>query len=97
MSEKPNPQLTEISAKLDRVAKLLAISLVKDLKTQKEQTAFLSDAGFQPKDIANILSTSSGTVRVALHAIRKERASKEAEAAPSEHPAEAIPGEIKNE
>jgi DNA-directed RNA polymerase specialized sigma24 family protein len=68
-----NPQLTEISMKLDKVTKLLALNLVKDLKTQREQIALLSDAGFQPKEIASILSTSSNNVRVALHSIRKER------------------------
>lgn len=74
-----NQHLADISVKMDRVAKLLALNLVKDMKKQKEQIAFLSDAGFQPKEIADILSTSSGNVRVTLHSIRKERGSTEEE------------------
>jgi len=76
-SKKPDPQLSEISGKLDVLIRLSALGLVKGIKTQKEQIALLSDAGFQPKQIAGILGTTSNTVSVALSAIRKERAEKE--------------------
>jgi transcriptional regulator len=49
------------------------------MEKQKEQVAVLSDAGFKPKDIADILRTTSNSVSVALTAIRKERASMKAE------------------
>jgi hypothetical protein len=78
-SNNGDPRLTEISGKLDILIRLSSLGLVKDMKTQKEQIAALSDAGFQPKDIAGILRTSPGSVRVALHDIRKERASAEVE------------------
>jgi DNA-directed RNA polymerase specialized sigma24 family protein len=64
-----------VSAKLDTLIRLSALNIVKGMETQKEQIAVLSDAGFQPKEIAHILRTTSGTVRVTLTAIRKERAS----------------------
>lgn len=74
-----NPQLAEISSKLDILIRLSSLGLVKDMKTQKEQIASLSDAGFKPKEIAGILRTSQNTVNVTLNAIRKERASAERE------------------
>jgi|GEM_PF-634294 len=76
-SGKRDPQLSEISGKLDTLIRLSALSLVKGIKTQKDQIALLSDAGFQPKEIADILGTTSNTVSVTLSAIRKERAEKE--------------------
>ncbi len=74
-----DPQLLEISRKLDTLIRLSAFGLVRDIKTQKQQIAFLSDVGFQPKEIADVIGTTSNTVSVALHAIRKDRAAKEKE------------------
>jgi CHAD domain-containing protein len=79
MSEGMNLQLKEIAVKLDKVVNLLALNLVKDMKSQKVQIGFLSDAGFQPKEIADVLSTSSNNVSVTLHSIRKERKKKNLE------------------
>jgi len=64
--------LSEISRKLDLLIRLSALDVIKDLKAQKDQIMLLSDVGFQPKEIAGILGTSSNTVRVALHSIRKK-------------------------
>jgi len=80
-------QLSEISGKLDTLIRLSSLGLIKDMKTQKEQIAALSDAGFKPKIIAGILRTSSNTVNVTLNAIRKERASVEGESESEETPA----------
>jgi len=38
---------------------------------QREQIVLLNRAGLQPKDIAELLNTSSNTVRVELVALRK--------------------------
>lgn len=65
---------SDVSAKLDTLIRLSALNLVRDIKTQQEQIALLSDAGFQPKEIADVLLTTSNTVNVALNRIRKERA-----------------------
>jgi len=65
----------DVSAKLDTLIRLSALNIVKDIKMQKDQIAVLSDAGFQPKGIADILRTTSNSVSVSLTAIRKERAS----------------------
>lgn len=65
--------LKEISGKLDILIRLSALNLVKDAKTQKEQIALLSESGFQPKQIADILGTNSNVVSVTLNAIKKKR------------------------
>jgi len=84
-----NEPWSEVSAKLDTLIRLSALNIVKDMKIQKNQIAVLSDVGFQPKDIADILRTTSGSVRVALTAIRKERASAKVEEEKEEKPTEA--------
>lgn len=80
---------SEVSAKLDTLIRLSALNVVKGMETQKEQIAALSDAGFQPKQIADILRTTSNTVSVSLTAIRKERASAKAEEEKKEESPEA--------
>jgi DNA-directed RNA polymerase specialized sigma24 family protein len=69
MEEKAS--LKEIVNRLDKVIRLLAISITLD-KKQNEQIEFLNDAGFKPKEIADILGTTGNTVRVALSQIRKK-------------------------
>jgi DNA-binding CsgD family transcriptional regulator len=77
---------SEVSAKLDILIRLSAINAVKDMKLQKEQIRTLSDAGFGPSEIADILDTTSNTVSVALTAIRKERTSTRVEEERKEQP-----------
>jgi DNA-binding CsgD family transcriptional regulator len=60
----------EVSEKLDRVLRLLAMVAVRGL-SQTEQIATLSRVGFSPKEIADVLGTTANTVRVALVGIRK--------------------------
>ncbi len=73
MKEKePDPQLTEISKKLDVLIRLSALSVVKGL-TLKQQVEILSDAGFGPGSIADIVGQKGSTVRTALHRLRKGR------------------------
>jgi DNA-directed RNA polymerase specialized sigma24 family protein len=57
-------------AKLDRVLKLVAMMAVKGL-SQTDQIATLNRIGFSPKDIAEIVGTTSNTVRVTLVSIRR--------------------------
>ena len=63
----------ELSEKLDRVLRLLAIMAVKG-SPQTDQIAVLSRAGFPPKEIAEIVGTTANTVRVALVGIRRAAA-----------------------
>lgn len=69
MEEKAS--LKEIINRLDKVIRLLAISITLD-KKQNEQIEFLSNSGFKPKEIADILGTTGNTVRVALSHIRNK-------------------------
>ena len=66
------PKSTEqlVLEKLDQLLRVLTISVTSGLK-QKEQIALLDRAGFQPKDIADLLGTTGNTVNVALNAQRK--------------------------
>lgn len=73
-SDISNPQLFEISKKLDTLIRLFALALVKDATSQKEQIGILADAGLGPKQIAEILGTTANTVNVAIHEIRKKKA-----------------------
>jgi DNA-binding CsgD family transcriptional regulator len=73
MSEKGEQLLGEISKKLDVLIRVSALNLVREMKVQKDQIALLSDVGFQPKQIADTLGTTSNTVSVTLSGIKKER------------------------
>ncbi len=77
MSLDNDSTLKDISNKLDVLIKLSAMNLVKDTKTQKEQIILLSDVGFQPKQIANILGTTNNVVSVTLTSIKKKKEDQE--------------------
>lgn len=62
-----------IEAKLDVLIRLQALSLLNDLGSMKEKILFLSDAGFQPKAIADLLQTSSNHVNVTLSTARRSK------------------------
>lgn len=66
------PQSTHEQAleKLDQILRILVIAVTRGLK-QREQIALLDQAGFQPKAIAELLGTSSNTVRVELVGLRR--------------------------
>jgi DNA-binding CsgD family transcriptional regulator len=66
------PRTTDelILGKLDQILRILAAAATTGMK-QREQIALLSRAGLQPKDIAELLGTSSNTVRVELVGLRK--------------------------
>lgn len=60
-----------ISAKLDMLIRLQALSLVSRMDSQKEKIIFLKKAGISNKEIADILGTSPNTVNVTLVKVRK--------------------------
>ena len=65
-------QFKEFSAKLDILIRLTALSLVSG-KKQQEQFFLLNTAGFQPKDIAELLDTTPNNVRVGLSPMRTKK------------------------
>ena len=70
-SKKEDPQLSDISNKLGTLIRLSALNLVREMKTQREQIGLLSDSGFQPKEIADILKISRIQVNTVIYQIRK--------------------------
>jgi len=58
--------------KLDQILRILVANATRGLK-QREQIDLLDRAGFQPKAIAELLNTSSNTIRVELVKLRKSR------------------------
>jgi DNA-directed RNA polymerase specialized sigma24 family protein len=60
----------QANQKLDRALRLLAAIATKGL-SQTDQIALLDRAGFAPKEIAEIVGTTSNTVRVSLVSIRR--------------------------
>ena len=61
---------TKMLLELQRMSKLLALNLVKDLKST-EKYKILYNAGYQPKEIAEILNTTPNTVSVELSKLKK--------------------------
>lgn len=64
-------QFNEISKKIDILTRLLALSLVSE-KKQKDQIFILNKIGLQPKQIAEILNTTTNTVSVTLSKMKKK-------------------------
>ena len=66
-------QFNELMAKMNLITRLLTLNLVKDEKVQKSKIIALSNLGLNPSEIADILSTTSNTVRVALSRHKKRK------------------------
>lgn len=76
-------QFEEIIRKLDLIAKLISLSLVKDEKKLNDKVKVLDGSGFEPKEIAILLDKKPNHIRQILHRLRKKRnASPEEESAP---------------
>ena len=60
------------------VARILTAIATKDCKTQKEKTALLFKAGLNQRQIANLLNTTVGTVKVDIQRLKKEEGATDA-------------------
>jgi DNA-binding NarL/FixJ family response regulator len=67
-----NDLLKEISEKLDKILKLLAIDAVKSIEKEQGKIALLDSLGFRPVEIAKFLNKSQENVNVVLGTIRKK-------------------------
>jgi DNA-binding CsgD family transcriptional regulator len=65
-------QFKELMNKIDLITRLFALTLVKDMKVQKDQIIALSNYGLESSQIAEILGTTANTVNVALSRERKK-------------------------
>jgi DNA-directed RNA polymerase specialized sigma24 family protein len=63
-------QFEEIRNRLDKLIRIIALSSTKSL-TSTEKISLLHQAGFAPKEIADILATTSNVVNVRLSEMRK--------------------------
>lgn len=61
-----------MNEKLDKIIRLLALGLVKDLNFQKEKIMMLSSLGYKPSVIAEFIGTTSNTVSVTIFNERKK-------------------------
>lgn len=65
--------LREISAKMDKMLKLLALDVAKGLSADQEKIELLDSLGFRPVEIAKLLNKSDSNVNVVLTRIRKKK------------------------
>jgi DNA-directed RNA polymerase specialized sigma24 family protein len=64
-------QFSEIKKSLDILIRVVALTGMRDL-TSTAKIALLSQAGFAPKEIAEIVGTSQNVVNVRLSEMRKK-------------------------
>lgn len=63
--------LAGIEAKLDTIAKLLALSAISHHHSLRERAIILQRAGLTPKEIAALCDTTPNTVSVALSTAKR--------------------------
>jgi DNA-binding NarL/FixJ family response regulator len=70
--------ITQIAESLERISRILAGLLLKDLETarQHERIARLKNCGFSNTEIAKMLNTSVNSVNVAVHALKSKKSRK---------------------
>lgn len=61
-----------VCGRLDILIKLMVANIISD-KDYEDQIWILSNAGFQPKEIADFLNRTPNAIRVKLFELRKER------------------------
>ena len=66
----PDPDIKAVADKLDTLIRLIGTAIVAD-NPRREQIRLLSTSGMQPKQIAELIGTTPGTVSVELTALRK--------------------------
>ena len=60
----------DLTNEIKKMNKLLVLIFTKDM-SQTNAISFLSKSGFQPKEIADLLGTTSNTVSVVLNKLKK--------------------------
>lgn len=74
----PPSEFSELKAPLERIAKILAGLLLKDIEDvdQKQKIKRLKQCGFENTEIAKMLGTTPNTVGVAVHSLKKSKRKK---------------------
>ncbi len=74
--------LNEISGKLDKMLKLLAVDAVKGIEKEQDKIDLLDSLGFRTIEIAKLLNKSPENVSVQLGIIRKKKEPKTVQVKP---------------
>lgn len=69
MSDTNHQELMDI---LRTLLKVQALSAVRDIPTKKGKILFLSEAGLMPKEISQIVGSSSGSVSQTIYDAKKK-------------------------
>lgn len=69
----PNEYLIEISEKLDKILKFLAIDAVKTIEKEQGKIALLDSLGFRPIEIAKFLNKTDDNVNNQLKDLRRKK------------------------
>jgi hypothetical protein len=65
--------LKDISDKLDKMIKIIALETIKDYETEQEKIEMLNSIGFRPVEIAKYLNKTPKNVGVQLVKVRKKK------------------------
>jgi hypothetical protein len=65
--------LNEISIKLDKMVKLMALDAVRSIEREQDKISLLDSLGFRPVEIAGFLNKTQENVNVQLGQIRKKK------------------------
>jgi len=68
-----NNLLKDISDKLDKIMRLLALETVKGIEKEKDKIELLDSLGFRPVEIAKLLNKNLNVITAHLSAIRKRK------------------------
>jgi len=67
------PVNKKVYDRLEIISRLIALGLVKGIKSKQDQVEVLDQAGLSPTEIGDLLGMKAGTVRVTLFNIRQSR------------------------
>jgi hypothetical protein len=68
--------LEEISKKMDKLLRLQALEVVKEITSEQGKIELLDSLGFRPIEIAQLLNKTPENINVQLSTIRKKRLGK---------------------
>lgn len=68
--------LQQISDKMDKLLRLQALTVVKDIPEEKGKIELLDSLGFRPVEIAKLLNKTPENINVVLSTIRKKKEEK---------------------
>ena len=62
----------ELIAEIKKLNKLLILLLTKDF-TQNDKIVYLNESGYTPKEISELIGTTSNTVSVTINKLKKRK------------------------